>query len=112
MVQVELDKDGLHTVGQDDYDYSTIGNNPMVTLDLEDGRYIEVCHENHSGSKADQFFSVMLCCSNDEYNGGYFHHTLGVIGKLNYDTIEEVNEKGIPSLTKADKEIPYSIKKN
>lgn len=54
---------------------------------LENGRSIEIVHEEECIPPDEQYFSVRLHCTDDEFDNRYFYKTVGVIADdCSYDT--------------------------
>lgn len=58
--------------------YSEYGE-PQAWVNLENGRAIEVTHHEENLQPEDQYFSVVLHCSEKEFDEGYFADKCGVI---------------------------------
>lgn len=54
---------------------------PEAWIYLENGRSIRIVHEEEGLSPDNQFFSVGLYCSDDEYDNGYYHETRGLMAR-------------------------------
>lgn len=52
---------------------------PQAWIYLDNGRSIEIVHEEEGLGGNEQFFSVRLHCTDDEYDHQYFYKTVGVI---------------------------------
>ena len=52
---------------------------PQAWVNLENGRAIEVTHHEENLQPEDQYFSVILHCSEREFDEGYFADKCGVI---------------------------------
>lgn len=52
---------------------------PEAWVCLENGRSVQIVHEEEGLSSDYQFFSVRLHCSDDEYDNGYYNESFGMI---------------------------------
>ena len=60
---------------------------PQAWIYLENGRSIEIVHEEECLPPDEQYFSVMLHCTDDEFDNRSFYKTVGVIDDdCSYDT--------------------------
>lgn len=48
---------------------------PEAWIRLENGRVVQIVHEEEGLLPDSQFFSVSLYCSKGEYDNGYYHET-------------------------------------
>ena len=60
-------------------DNCTACGEPEAWLCIENGRNVQIVHEEEGLSPDYQFFSVRLHCSDDEYDNGYYHEFCGMI---------------------------------
>ena len=60
--------------------YTAYGE-PEAWIYLENGRSIQIVYYKKGISPDYQFFSVVLHCSEDEYNNGYYHETRGLMAR-------------------------------
>ena len=60
---------------------------PQAWIYLDNGRSIEIVHEEECLPPDEQYFSVMLHCTDDEFDNRSFYKTIGVIDDdCSYDT--------------------------
>lgn len=60
---------------------------PQAWIYLDNGRSIEIVHEEEGLDDDEQFFGVYLHCADEEYNNRYFYKTVGVIEDVcSFDT--------------------------
>lgn len=52
---------------------------PQAWIYLDNGRSVEVVHEEDGLDGNEQFFSVRLHCTDEEYDNRHFYDTVGVI---------------------------------
>ena len=55
---------------------------PQHWIYLKSGRSIEVTHEEDGLPENEQYFSIRLHCSNEEFDNGEYSSTIGVITTL------------------------------
>lgn len=68
-------------------DNYTACREPEAWLCLENGRSVQIVHEEEGFSPDNQFFSVTLHCSDEEYTNLCYHGSCGVITVTeSYDT--------------------------
>ena len=58
-------------------DNCTAFGEPEAWIRLENGRAVQIIHEEEGLLPDSQFFSVSLHCSEGEYDNGYYHETCG-----------------------------------
>jgi len=63
---------------------------PQAWIYLEDkDRSIEITHEKEGLSQDEEFYSLRLHCSEEEFDNDDFHSTMGVIETYNTGTISD-----------------------
>ena len=62
---------------------------PQHWIYLKSGRSIEVTHEGHGLSEHEQYFSIRLHCSEEEFDNGEYSSTVGVITTLIATTAQD-----------------------
>ena len=65
---------------------------PTTIIDLPNGRYFEITHEEEGLESSDQFYSVRLNCNNEDFDNEVYKDTNGVIDEWTFKTIKEVEE--------------------
>ena len=55
---------------------------PQHWIYLKSGRSLEVTHEEDGLPENEQYFSIRLHCSNEEFDNGEYSNTVGVITTL------------------------------
>ncbi len=63
---------------QEEENFTAYGE-PQAWIYLDNGRSIEVTHEEDGLDESDQFFTVRLYCTEAEFENQYFNKTIGVI---------------------------------
>ena len=60
---------------------------PQAWICLENGRGVEMVHEEECLPPDEQYFRIILHCTDDEFDNGYCHGSCGVISSsCSYDT--------------------------
>ena len=68
-------------------DNCTACGEPEAWVYLENGRSVQIVHEEEGLLPDSQYFSVSLHCTDDEYDNGYCHGSCGMISSsCSYDT--------------------------
>ena len=62
---------------------------PQHWIYLKSGRNIEVTHEEDGLPENEQYFSIRLHCSNEEFDNGEYSSTVGVITTLIATTAQD-----------------------
>ena len=62
---------------------------PQHWIYLKSGRSIEVTHEEDGLPENEQYFSIRLHCSNEEFDNGEYSSTVGVITTLIATTAQD-----------------------
>ena len=62
---------------------------PQYWIYLKSGRSIEVTHEEDGLSENEQYFSIRLHCSDEEFDNGEYSNTVGVITTLVASTAQD-----------------------
>ena len=62
---------------------------PQHWIYLKSGRSIEVTHEEDGLSENEQYFSIRLHCSNEEFDNEEYSNTVGVITTLIATTAQD-----------------------
>lgn len=62
---------------------------PQHWIYLKSGRSIEVTHEEDGLPENEQYFSIRLHCSNEEFDNGEYSSTVGVITTLTANTAQD-----------------------
>ena len=62
---------------------------PQHWIYLKSGRSIEVTHEEEGLPENEQFFSIRLHCSDEEFDNGEYSNTVGVITTLVASTAQD-----------------------
>lgn len=62
---------------------------PQHWIYLKSGRSLEVTHEEDGLSENEQYFSIRLHCSEEEFNNGEYSSTIGVITTLTATTAQD-----------------------
>ena len=62
---------------------------PQHWIYLKSGRSIEVTHEEDGLSENEQYFSIRLHCSEEEFDNGDYYKTCGVITTLTAITAQD-----------------------
>lgn len=62
---------------------------PQHWIYLKSGRSIEVTHEEDGLSENEQYFSIRLHCSEEEFDNGEYSNTVGVITTLVASTAQD-----------------------
>ena len=55
---------------------------PQHWIYLKSGRSLEITHEEYGLSENEQYFSIRLHCSEEEFDNGEYSNTVGVITTL------------------------------
>ena len=63
---------------------------PQHWIYLKSGRSLEVTHEEDGLPENEQYFSIRLHCSNEEFDNGEYSSTIGVITTLIATTAQDV----------------------
>lgn len=64
---------------------------PQAWIDLDNGRCIEATHEEYGLDEDEQYYSVRVHCSDDEYYNGLYHSTVGIISQYFGDEKETIS---------------------
>lgn len=60
---------------------------PQAWICLENGRGVEIVHEEECLPPDEQYFRIILHCTDDEFDNGYYHGSCGMISSsCSYDT--------------------------
>ena len=62
---------------------------PQHWIYLKSGRSLEVTHEEDGLSENEQYFSIRLHCSDEEFDNGEYSNTVGVITTLVASTAQD-----------------------
>ena len=62
---------------------------PQHWIYLKSGRSIEITHEEYGLPENEQFFSIRLHCSDEEFDNGEYSSTVGVITTLIATTAQD-----------------------
>lgn len=62
---------------------------PQHWIYLKSGRSLEVTHEEDGLPENEQYFSIRLHCSNEEFDNGEYSSTVGVITTLIATTAQD-----------------------
>ena len=62
---------------------------PQHWIYLKSGRSLEVTHEEYGLSENEQYFSIRLHCSEEEFDNGEYSNTVGVITTLTATTAQD-----------------------
>ena len=63
---------------------------PQHWIYLKSGRSLEVTHEEYGLSENEQYFSIRLHCSEEEFDNMDYYRTCGVITTLTATTAQDV----------------------
>ena len=62
---------------------------PQHWIQLKSGRSLEITHEEYGLSENEQYFSIRLHCSEEEFDNGEYSSTVGVITTLIATTAQD-----------------------
>ena len=69
-------------------DETSLGE-PQHWIYLKSGRSLEITHEEAGLPEKQQYFSIRLHCSEEEFNNGEYYKTCGVITTLTTTTAQD-----------------------
>ena len=69
-------------------DETSLGE-PQHWIYLKSGRSLEITHEEYGLPENEQYFSIRLHCSEEEFDNGEYSSTIGVITTLTATTAQD-----------------------
>lgn len=71
------------------FNYESPSGEPQHWIYLKSGRSLEVTHEEDGLPENEQYFSIRLHCSSEEFDNGGYWKTCGVITTLTATTAQD-----------------------